>query len=70
MIHYNNDNNAYCSTVNDQMFKTREHSIISISTFLHTRNLCSYSRSDQEHFSGIAARMVRLNINVRKCTII
>ena len=24
MIHYNNDNNAYCSAVNDQMFKTRE----------------------------------------------
>ena len=43
MIHYNNDNNAYCSAVNDQMFKTREHNIVCISTFLHTRNLCSYS---------------------------
>ena len=25
MIHYNNDNNAYCPAVNDQKFKTREH---------------------------------------------
>ena len=39
----NNDNNAYCSAVNDQMFKTREHNIVQISTFLHTRNLCSSS---------------------------
>ena len=43
MMHYNNDNNAYCSAVNDQMFKTREHNIVQISTLLHTRNLCSYS---------------------------
>ena len=28
MIHYNNDNNAYCSAVNDQMFKTRERNIV------------------------------------------
>ena len=28
MIHSNNDNNAYCSAVNDQMFKTREHNIL------------------------------------------
>ena len=27
MMHYNNDNNAYCSAVNDQMFKTREPNI-------------------------------------------
>ena len=27
MIHYNNDNNAYCSAVNDQKFKTRENNI-------------------------------------------
>ena len=43
MIHYNNDNNAYCSAVNDQHFKTREQNTVYISTFLHTRNLCSYS---------------------------
>ena len=43
MIHYNNDNNAYCSALNDQLFKTRENNIVQISTFLHTRNLCSYS---------------------------
>ena len=43
MIHYNNDNNAYCSAVNAQKFETREHKTISISTFLDTRNLCSYS---------------------------
>ena len=43
MIHYNSDNNAYCSAVNDQMFKTTEHNIVKISTSLHTRNLCSYS---------------------------
>ena len=24
MIHYNNDNNAYCSAVNAQTFETRE----------------------------------------------
>ena len=28
MIHYNNDNNAYCSTVNDQTFETREHNTV------------------------------------------
>ena len=38
MIHYNNDNNAYCSAVDAQNFETREHD-----TFLHTRNLYSYS---------------------------
>ena len=27
-IHYNNDNNAYCSAVNDQMFKTSEPNIV------------------------------------------
>ena len=43
MIHYNNDNNAYCSAVNAQNFKIREHNIVQISTFLHTRNLYSYS---------------------------
>ena len=43
MIHYNHDNNASCSAVNDQMFKTRDHNIVLVSTFLHTRNLCSYS---------------------------
>ena len=25
MIHYNNDNNGYCSAVNAQNFQTREH---------------------------------------------
>ena len=25
MIHYDNDNNAYCSAVNAQNFETREH---------------------------------------------
>ena len=43
MIHYNNHNNAYCLAVNDQNFETRQHKIVQISTFLHTRNLCSYS---------------------------
>ena len=43
MIHYNNDNNAYCLAVNDQIFETKEHNTVKITTFLHTRNLCSYS---------------------------
>ena len=43
MIHYNKNNNAYCSAVNDQNFETREHNTVQISTFLHTRNLCFYS---------------------------
>ena len=44
MIHYNSDNNAYCSAVNAQNFETREHTnTVQISTFLHTRNLYSYS---------------------------
>ena len=43
MIHYNNNNNAYCSAVNDQNFETRKHNTVPISPFLHTRNLCSYS---------------------------
>ena len=43
MIHYTNDNNAYCSAVNAQNFEAREHNIVQISTFLHTRNLYSYS---------------------------
>ena len=33
MTHYNNNNNAYCSAVNDQIFKTRDHNIVKISTF-------------------------------------
>ena len=28
MIHYNNDNNAYCSVVNAQIFETREHNTV------------------------------------------
>ena len=43
MIHYNNDNNAYCSAVNAQKFETREHNTVEISTFVCTRNLYSYS---------------------------
>ena len=43
MIHYNNDNNTYCSAVNAQNFETREHNTVYISTFLYTRNLYSYS---------------------------
>ena len=43
MIHYNNGNNAYCSAVNAQNFETREHNTVQIGTFLHTRNLYSYS---------------------------
>ena len=43
MIHYKNDNNACCSAVNAQNFETREHNTVQISTFLHTRNLYSYS---------------------------
>ena len=39
MIHYNNDNNAYCSAVNAPNFETREHDTVKISTFLYTRNL-------------------------------
>ena len=34
MIHYNTDNNTYCSAVNAQKFETREY---------NTRNLYSYS---------------------------
>ena len=37
MMHYNNDNNAYCSAVNDQMFKTREpNTCISINKYILT----------------------------------
>ena len=43
MIHYNNDNNAYCSAVKAKKFETREHNTVLISTFLHTTNLYSYS---------------------------
>ena len=43
MIHYNNDNNAYCSTVNAKKIETTEHNAVWISTFLQTRNLYSYS---------------------------
>ena len=43
MIHYNNDYNAYCSAVNAQYVETRDHNTVQISTFLHTRNLYSYS---------------------------
>ena len=43
MIHYNNNNNTYGSAVNDQNFETRQHNTVQISTFLHTRNLYSYS---------------------------
>ena len=60
MIHYNNDNNAYCSAVNAQIFKTREHNTVYISTFcnhyrptlpklsifVYTRILYSYSHSE------------------------
>ena len=43
MIHYNNNNNAYCSAVNAQNFETREHDTVYKSTFLYIRNLYSYS---------------------------
>ena len=43
MIHYNNDNNAYCSAVNAKKFETRKHNAVWISTFLQTTNLYSYS---------------------------
>ena len=43
MIHYNNDNNAYCSAVNAKNFETREHNTVSTSTFLHRRSLYTYS---------------------------
>ena len=46
MIHYNNDNNAYCSTVNAKKFETGEHGTVHIRTFLYTRNLYSYSHLD------------------------
>ena len=35
MIHYNNDNHAYCSAVNAQNFQTREHKY-SISKYILT----------------------------------
>ena len=43
MMHYNNDNNAYCSAVNAQNFETREPNTVKISTFLYIRNLYFYS---------------------------
>ena len=43
MIHYNNDNNAYCRAVNAQKFETIEHNTVLISTLLYTRNPYSYS---------------------------
>ena len=43
MIHYNNNNNTYCSAVNAQSFDRRESKYIIVSTFLYTRNLYSYS---------------------------
>ena len=43
MIHYNKDNNAYCSAVNAQTFETKEYNTVQISIFLYTRNLYSYS---------------------------
>ena len=46
MIHYNTDNNTYCSAVHVQKFETREHNTVLISTFLHTRILYFYSHLD------------------------
>ena len=43
MIYYNNENNAYCRTVNVQKFETIEHNTMRISTLLYTRNPYSYS---------------------------
>ena len=44
MIHYNNDNNAYCPAVIAKNSETRGHNnAVYISTFLHTSNLSSYS---------------------------
>ena len=37
MIQYNNDSNAYCSTVNAQNVETREHNSVEISSSLHTK---------------------------------
>ena len=47
MIHYNNDNNAYCSSINAQNFEAREHNTVYISRFLSTRNLYSYSHLEK-----------------------
>ena len=43
MIHYNNDNHAYCWAVSAQTFQTIEHNTAKISALLYTRNLYSYS---------------------------
>ena len=44
MIHYNNDNNTYCSAVIAKNSETRGHNnAVQISTFLHTSNLYYYS---------------------------
>ena len=43
MIHYDNNNNAYCSAINAQNYETRQHNTVYISIFLYTRNLYSYS---------------------------
>ena len=49
MIHYNNDNNAYCSAINAQNCETRVHNTVYISTFLH-----SVKKQVQLHFSYTA----------------
>ena len=46
MIHYNNNNNAYCGAVNAKKIKTIEHNIIYISTLLCTWKPHSYSYVD------------------------
>ena len=37
MIHYNNDNNAHCSTVNSRNFDTIEPNKILISALIHRK---------------------------------
>ena len=34
MIHYDNDNTAYCSAVNAKKFETRKHNIYSINRYI------------------------------------
>ena len=43
MIHYNNNNNAYCRAVNAETFQTIGHNPVWISIFLYTRKPYSYS---------------------------
>ena len=69
MIHYNNDNNAYCSAVNAQNVETREHDTVYLTTFLSTRNLFSYSHLEIfVCIYSVRGEIDQMSTNIFRCT--